>query len=79
MLLLEGPFRVCLNYVITTNIHNLRAVTSWVKIISKSFHRIKSASIPNLVRAVMQLIFNVAIFMVLIGTVGGGGGVVVLG
>ena len=55
-------------------------VTSWVKIMSKSRCRIKSANIPTLVRAVMPLMYNVAILMVLIGTVGGmGGGVVVLG
>jgi len=45
-------------------------VTSWAKIIPKSCRRIKSASIPTIVLAVMPLRLSVAILIMLIGTVG---------
>jgi hypothetical protein len=62
--------------VITTNIQNLRARHFLGKDYTKSCRRIKSASIPTVVRAVMPLIFNVEILMMFIGTVGGVGFVV---
>ena len=66
---MEAPMFRCVLYPRT--LKNSVLDTSWAKIRSKSCCRIMSASIPTVVRAVMPLVFSVAILMVLIGTVDG--------